>query len=286
MKQLHRLTIYLVISMAIFAVVKSFGHGEGSTTGISMFVYVFGVCSVLSILILQPLARMNTYLVVAGNVGIYLLIHFFLFDKTSLSSDTRAYIPFAEITFLFVIILLALRLSQSFHQVKGSIESMTLPDSVKTLGVAMGDVKTEMARSRRHNRSLGIVIVRFGNDMSMLAFSHIKDEISLELVDNEKTNALARTLAKTARRTDQVILQREKQRFILLCPETNKQGLDGVLERITVIAENRLGTSLECGAATFPNDAVTFEELLAKANPPPELSAVSETAPVPIKGEM
>jgi len=51
-----------------------------------------------------------------------------------------------------------------------------------------------------------------------------------------------------------------------LCPETNAASSEILRQRIQTAVKSSLGVSLTIGVASFPDDALTFEELLHKAS--------------------
>jgi hypothetical protein len=78
-------------------------------------------------------------------------------------------------------------------------------------------------------------------------------------------NSMAQTLSKYLRRTDLILEQRDQGRFIILCPETSVGDLNLLVEYIQTIVTKQLGTAVACGVATFPREALTFEELVHRA---------------------
>jgi GGDEF domain-containing protein len=69
-----------------------------------------------------------------------------------------------------------------------------------------------------------------------------------------------------ARRPDLIIKLDQPERFILVCPETSASSSNMLIQRIQSTVETDLGVSVSWGVATFPDDALTFEDLLHKAN--------------------
>ncbi len=59
--------------------------------------------------------------------------------------------------------------------------------------------------------------------------------------------------------------QQDQGRFIILSPESDVGGATALAERIRVAAEQQLGVAVTYGIASFPQDALTFEELVAYA---------------------
>ncbi len=78
-------------------------------------------------------------------------------------------------------------------------------------------------------------------------------------------NNMAQTLRKYLRPTDLILEQREQGRFIIVCPETNVADSKLVVEYIQSVATEQLGIPIVYGTATFPDEAVTFEELVGQA---------------------
>lgn len=89
---------------------------------------------------------------------------------------------------------------------------------------------------------------------------------------------LADSLSRHLRRTDLVLEERERGRFIILCPDTSARDLNVLVEYIQATATEMVGVTVDCGMATFPDEALTFEELVRQAET--RLSyAVPETDP-------
>jgi GGDEF domain-containing protein len=76
---------------------------------------------------------------------------------------------------------------------------------------------------------------------------------------------LGQIISQEARRTDLILNQGKEGRFVVLCPETTSKGVLGLAERIRSTASDRLGLSLTYGIASFPDEALTFDDLLHKA---------------------
>lgn len=120
-------------------------------------------------------------------------------------------------------------------------------------------INTEVTRSRRYKRPFTTIVMKLE---------------SVELMDDSKSTDIQRdllrrfALAKTgqiinefARQTD-MIFSDESDRFILLCPETDAQKSSILAERISQSVRQSLGAKMDWGAASFPNDALTFDDLV------------------------
>ena len=90
-------------------------------------------------------------------------------------------------------------------------------------------------------------------------------EVRQLILNSYVVNRMSSTLSKYLRRTDMILAQPDQSRFIIVCPDTSAQELKLLVEYIQVVAQEQLKTTVECGMATFPGDALTFEELIHKA---------------------
>jgi GGDEF domain-containing protein len=66
------------------------------------------------------------------------------------------------------------------------------------------------------------------------------------------------------RQTD-LVLKDHARRYVILCPETVSEHASMLAERISRAIAERTGLRMLWGVATFPDDALTFEDLLQKA---------------------
>jgi hypothetical protein len=75
-------------------------------------------------------------------------------------------------------------------------------------------------------------------------------------------------LKKSARRSDLMMEDLQDSsyvRYVLVCPETGLTGLLKLIEHKRATLQEEIGIPMSFGCAAFPNDAVTFEDLLLVA---------------------
>ena len=61
------------------------------------------------------------------------------------------------------------------------------------------------------------------------------------------------------------IIAQRNDHFLILLPEVTPDQLADLTGRLRTAVSERIGVSLQMGAASFPDDAATFESLLEKA---------------------
>ena len=76
---------------------------------------------------------------------------------------------------------------------------------------------------------------------------------------------LIRALDKEVRRSDLILEQFDENRIVLLLPEANAKAVQAVFKNVEQLVEAKIGSNFSVGIASFPNDAITFEDLLTYA---------------------
>jgi GGDEF domain-containing protein len=133
-----------------------------------------------------------------------------------------------------------------------------------------------------------VVVVEPEPDSIQVALHRTVQEVQQAMMTRYVITSLARVFNKVLRRIDVVIEQREQGRFVILCPETNATGSNVLADRIQAAVAEQLGVSVKCGTASFPDEALTFEELVRQAEShlqqPAELPERANPTPTEVKG--
>jgi GGDEF domain-containing protein len=69
-----------------------------------------------------------------------------------------------------------------------------------------------------------------------------------------------------------------KNRFVILCPETNLQNSEQLADRIAKAVQDKTGLQVMWSTVGFPDDALNFDDLLIAAQ-----TRVSAPIPVNVK---
>lgn len=268
MKKIQSYIIGLIICLSIFLNIERLDYVEDNIINISNFVYVLGILSSIAIIAFRPVWRLRTFVI--ATLGTYLFLKLVIFTKQPLIGGVQSYVSFAEIILLCGLIVVAQRVSRSLRHFEKVLETLTVPQGsprVPSLDEAIEDLKAEMHLSRRHERSLSVVVVDYKSDPVQKILDRVYDDLKSLMAKRYAANCFSRMLNGAIRRTDRLIEVRghRHNRFIVLCHEANQEGLNNLLRRIQSEAAAELGISVACGTASFPEEALTFEELLEKA---------------------
>lgn len=138
--------------------------------------------------------------------------------------------------------------------------SRAYPNRTMDIHAARDRINAELNRSRRYNRPLSVLVLAFDEEDE-----HKKDFLVQRDILRRFTFAKAgQILADYARATD-LILDDKAERFIIVCPETDYQAVSMLVDRVRSGVKENLNTLLKWGTASFPNEALTFDDLVETA---------------------
>ena len=144
-------------------------------------------------------------------------------------------------------------------------------------------IKIELTRSRRYHRPLSLVVVESESEDGELTKEAFRN-IQHDLLTRFTTARVGQIIDDRIRQTD-LVLRDYKGRFIILCPETDLPSASLLAKRIAQSINERTSLRVLWGVAAFPEEALTFEDLLQKArqrlndseSPPSEVVSVVES---------
>ncbi len=197
----------------------------------------------------------------------YALAKLFLHDGVHpLVSGIYTYLHVTEYSFLCILALLTFRLRNELHLFTRDVENGMLQTNmapVPTVAEASDAIKTEVRRSRHYRRPMSVLMVQVEAHSSKLSFSRLLKEMQENLVHQYAKRKLAQAIRRQLRLMD-LVLEHDDESLFVLCPEIDADGAEVLLERIQDAA-SEVGLVLNCGAASFPEEAFTFESLVEHA---------------------
>ena len=248
------------------------------------FAYVLVVLAMILTIIIPQLRRASIYLLIPLWGGVYLVLWSLLLGQFTSFTYDKLQVAIIEIVLVTTGVLLAHGLARHITQVEDTIESLAfgeIPGRATCLEDAAEAIKVELTRSRRYNHPLTVMVLEPDPETLQESLQRTLQEIRLNMARRYANARLCQILNETARRTDLVLQQAKKGRFVILCPETEPHASTILANRIQSLAHENLGISILWGTAAFPAEAVTFDELLQKA----ELKLLAPAALIPAPQE-
>jgi hypothetical protein len=181
-------------------------------------------------------------------------------------------------------LFLSYRVSQATAEFRKAIETITFSDQnsrLRHINEVHSMVDVEMVRSRRFERPLSLVVVQADASSVNMEMHKLVQEMQRSMMQRYVLSTMARVLSRALRRTDLVLEEGKPGRLLLLAPETNDAEARLMGQRVSRVIMDRLGISATFGAASFPQEALTFEDLrdVAEQDLQSRKSGVNEVVP-------
>ena len=267
MKRLRWSIIALVLHLALFFNIERLDFDQENVIDILSFVYILGTLAVVGTLFVRFFRRRPAW----HAVGIWIMAYGALrfTSERPFIGGIYLYLSITEILLLASAVLLAHRVALDLQDFEQAVINITLPHTnrrVHPINEALEEIQTEMLRSRRHQRPLSVVVVKPDPTSMDTALHRSIREIQQTMISRYVLTGLMRVIADVMRRTDTVLEIPDGEHIVVLSPETNAEQSHTLVERIQAAASADLGIEIHCGTASFPNDALTFDELVREAS--------------------
>lgn len=267
MRYLRLYTIALLLDLTVLFNIERLDYGADNVIDIPTFTYILTIAGVISVFVIPAMWRYSAYIPVVVWLSVYLILRSTIFNNGPLFGGVGTYITITEMTLFSTSIWLAQRVSHNFYDFEQAVENITFTSTrrVRQLEEATEDIQVELVRSRRHQRPLSILVVEPLPGSIHAALHRTVREVQKAMMSRYVLMSLARLISNELRRTDLILEQRDRGRFIILSPETDTESSSILADRIRTVAAEQFGMSIACGAASFPDNAFTFEELVYQA---------------------
>ena len=179
---------------------------------------------------------------------------------------------------------LAYAIGKNIDQVEYLLDGLsasTYPNRTLNLDIARDRIGAELTRSRRYNRPLSVLILEF----DLINQENKTEEIvQRDLLKRFTFAKVGQILGDYARQTD-LILDDQSNHFVIVCPETDYQATKILADRIRIAIKEQMNAWVMWGTASFPNEALTFDDLLSTARERISRSGTEDEVSAPILEE-
>ncbi len=269
MKQLRNSILILFLVIGVFLNIERLDVGTATdVVDMQSFVYLLGLVIVVAHLLVEERWHPPLILSLAFWLGAYLLLKLTVFATRPLLGGQYTYLSITETAMLALVVVAASRLACDLHEIRETIANVTLEDvsdRVKPLEEAEREIAKEFARSRRYNVPLSVMVLKVDPGEKKIFLRRAAEELFEGLMERYAINRLMRVLDRELRRTDLVLDRTRDNEIVLVLPETDSGGTDVLAERVRQLVKERLGIDIAAGYASFPDEALTFDDLLQQA---------------------
>ncbi|HBY96463.1 MAG: hypothetical protein M5U01_35045 [Ardenticatenaceae bacterium] len=266
MLRLNRYILVLVLWLSFFFNIERLDTRSGEFLNIDSSIYVLAVIVVVIGLLLSYVVHTAAWVIYPITILAFILAK--SIANRPIWGAAYTYLTLFELSAVLITATLAHtvgRLSTDFVETVRALTFSDMTGPVYPAEDAQQVIKRELQYSRRADGLLSVVVVEADTDGPRVDLHATAREIQQLLAKRYSLVALTRLLAWRIRRTDFVLYQTEEGRLVLIAPKAGKDQTTAIASRLNEHAQRYLGVTLHCGVATFPDEGVTFEELLTRA---------------------
>jgi hypothetical protein len=250
--------------------------------GFSRLLPGLALASVLAVVLWPPLRRASTPWLMLPVVTAWGAA------KLVLGQPISGVLPVAvtEVVALALSVLLARRLGEGLDEFRRGVGQLLvrhLPDPALGFEAGQGVMYREVRRARRREHPLCLLALDVeGGDAEHLR-SPLLEEVQRDHLRGYASARLAEILARETQEGD--IIVRHQDHLLTLLPETRRADALRVADRLRRRVAERLGLELRVGLSSFPDQELTFDELLERAEAEMRASRPAGGRAAPAAGE-
>ncbi|MBI5353874.1 MAG: hypothetical protein HZB50_14620 [Chloroflexi bacterium] len=261
MTNLKKSLFWIAFYLLFILILGQLDRADRPIINFAAFFYLMGIAIVPVMIFVPSLHKVSVGVPMFFWGAIYMTL-LQVIDRSKTGS-ANVEVTVLEFVFLEVGVWLSYQLAvavETSESLMDILAQATFPHGAIDLDASSEKIKNEFARSRRFHRPLSLIVVH--------AFP--KDEETVrEMLKSLQRDVLARlsnarigqAIGEALRQTD-LLLRDRVGRFIVLCPETDMEKIVILSERIARIVAERTGLHVDCGVASFPDEALIFEDLM------------------------
>jgi GGDEF domain-containing protein len=265
MSVLKRSIFGLAIYLAAIFVLAQFDYSDSPIIDFAKYFY-FIVMVAVPVTVFFPLTSKVSAVVPLIIWGSIYFVMLQTLDRTASAPNTTFPIILLEFILLMIGVWMAYQLADGISHAESVMSAMALsafPNRTQNIAEASEKIKVEITRSRRYHRPLGLLVLQLNLTKAGDA-SRVISSIQHEISSRFSFARIGQVVDEHVRQTD-MVFHDKYSRLIVLCPETNNEDSRILAARISEIVYEKTGVKVEWGFATFPDDALNFDDLVDKA---------------------
>lgn len=185
-----------------------------------------------------------------------------------------------EVCAISVTTILTHWVSNGLSEFESAIAHITIGQIVKlpeSFSTGQAEMYREVKRARHHHRPLALMAVGIEEESIQVALDRMVQETQQAMMKQYVLSDVARILCDELE--DYNIVAHADGCFLVLLPEATPDSLTELTGQLCKAVSEQVGIVPRIGAASFPEDAVTFESLVEKASQEMNERFKSESSP-------
>jgi GGDEF domain-containing protein len=269
---LERSVFFLIIYLTIFFNIERVDLGQENFIDISSILYVLVLVVLLLILAFPKISRLSLAAILVLWVVLYLGIRVAILPiyPRIIWGGIYTYLTITEISLSSIAVILVYQVRRQLTDFRQAVENMTLAGlthRIQHRDVAYEDIQKEFLRTRRHRYNLSVLVVQPDPATVKISLNRSVLETQRQMMTRYAITNIMRLASNMVRRTDLIVDQViDKDSFVILLTDTDPENADEVAHRFQALVDKSMGVKINIGLAAFPDEGLTFDELVNKAD--------------------
>ena len=265
MTNLKRSFFWAAFYLAVVFVLGQTDYAGRPIVNFASYFYLAVILAVPVTLFFPAISRVSPYVPLSVWAGVYLVL-LQIIDRDLTANTGEFSVIVLEFVLLEAGVWFAFQLAAQLSHAESIMDALALsafPNRAHDIEEEQQRIKIELTRSRRYHRPLSLVVIEaLGND-EKIATEMLKG-IQHDLMNRFTSARVGQIIDDRIRQTD-LVLRDHRGRFVVLCPETDLASAELLAKRIIQAITERTDLQVFFGTAAFPDEALTFDDLLHTA---------------------
>lgn len=262
MSSLKQSIFFVGLYLASIFVLAQFDYSDSPIIDFAKYFYFAVMIAVPATAFFPHITKVNVAIPVIIWGSIYFVLLQML-DRSISAPNSTFPIILLEFVLLLIGVWLAYQLADGISHAESILDAMALgafPNRVQDIQDASRQIKLEITRSRRYYRPLCLIVLSAEVSDEVVADKYILN-IQHDLAKRFSIARMGQVIDEHLRQTD-MVFRDNRNRFVIMCPETNYESSVLLAKRIANLVQAKTGVTLMMGVATFPDDALNFDDLM------------------------
>ena len=265
MTNLRRYFLWCALYLALIFALGQADYLSRPLINFASYFYLMAMIGVPATLFFPHVTRVSATVPMVISAGVYAILTF-LINRGRTTTSTDFSVIVLEFLLLEFGIWLAYRLAEQITHAESVIDELAteaFPHRAQELDEGSHRVRTEFNRSRRYHRPLSLLLLEV-DPQSHNDNGEVLKAIQYDIVNRFTVARVGQIIDDRLRQTD-LVLRDRRWCYVIVCPETDLSSALLLAQRITETVQEKTGLMIHWGAAAFPEEALTFDDLLKLA---------------------
>jgi len=266
MTNLKRSFFWAAFYLAFILILGQTDYAGKPIINFASYFYMAIMIAIPATLFFPAISKVPVYVPFLAWAVIYMVVLQSI-DRTNSTTSIEFSIVVLEFILLEAGVWIAHQLAVQISYAESLMDALAFgafPNRVHGIEAESQRIKVELTRSRRYQRPLSLLVIEVEPEVGMVALPTMKS-IQTDLMSRFTFARVGQIIDDLIRQTD-LFLKDRRGRHVILCSETNFSSVELLAKRISRTVEDKTGRRASWGIASFPDEALTFDDLLQKAS--------------------